>query len=103
MTPMHHRYLVPLLAVMLGASPAIAAYQAPARPAATEAGPAHRAPAPAARQAAPANPEEMSRYAAREAKNPDAKRFAGGHETVVYFGASALVVVLAVVLLIVLL
>jgi hypothetical protein len=100
---MHHRFLVPLVAVMLGASPAIAAYQAPARPIATEAEPAQRAPAPAARRAAPASPAEMSRYAAREANNSDAKRFAGGHETVVYFGASALVVVLAVVLLIVLL
>jgi hypothetical protein len=99
----HTRYLVPVLAVMLAASPAFAAYQAPSRPAATEAGSAHRAPVPAARRAAPASPREMTRYAAREAKSQDAKRFAGGHETVVYFGASAVVVVLAVVLLIVLL
>jgi hypothetical protein len=103
MTPTHTRYLVPLLAVMLSASPALAAYQAPARSPAPEAQAAQRAPAPAARRASPANPDEMSRYAAREAKNPDAKRFAGGHETVVYFSASAIVVVLVVVLLIVLL
>jgi hypothetical protein len=99
----HTRYLVPVLAVMLSASPAFAAYQTPSRPAATEAEPAHRAPAPAARRPAPASAKDMTRYAAREAKSEDAKRFAGGHETVVYFGASAVVVVLAVVLLIVLL
>jgi hypothetical protein len=103
MTPIHTRYIVPVLAVMLSASPAFAAYQAPSRVAGTEAGSAQRAPAPAARHAAPATPKEVSRYAAREAKAPDAKRFAGGHETVVYFGASAVVVVLAIVLLIVLL
>lgn len=100
---MHHRFLVPILAVMLCASPAFAAYQAPARPAGAEAGTAHRAPAPTARTPQPATPKEMSRYAARDAKSPDAKRFAGGHETVVYFGASAVAVVLLVVLLIVLL
>jgi hypothetical protein len=87
---------------MLSASPAMAAYQAP-RPAAAEVRSADRAQAPATRGAASASKNEMSRYAAREAKNPDAQRFAGGHETVVYFGASAVVVVLAVVLLIVLL
>lgn len=103
MTPKHCRFLVPILTLGLSSSPAFAAYQTPSRPAATEAGPAHRAPTPAARGAAPATPKEMSRYAAREAKSPDAKRFAGGHETVVYFGASAVAVVLLVVLLIVLL
>jgi hypothetical protein len=102
MTSIHNRFLVPVLAVMLSASPAFAAYQAPSRSPAADTG-AQRAPAPAARKPAPASPKEMSRYAAREARSPDAKRFAGGHETVVYFGASAVVVVLAVILLIVLL
>jgi hypothetical protein len=102
MTSTHSRYLVPLLAVMLSASPAFAAYQSSGRAAAEDPS-AQRAPAPATRKPAPASAKEMSRYAAREARNPDAKRFAGGHETVVYFGASAVVVVLAVVLLIVLL
>lgn len=99
---MHNRYLVPALALMLSASPAFAAYQAPSRPATAEARSAQRAPAPAADRAAPATPKDMKRYAAREAKSEDAKRFAGGHETVVYFGASAVAVALLVVLLIVL-
>jgi hypothetical protein len=102
MTPIQNRFLVPAVAVMLSASPAFAAYQAPSRSPAADAGAAQRAPAPAARKPASASPKEMARYAAREASSPDAKRFAGGHETVVYFGASAVVVVLLVVLLIVL-
>jgi len=56
-----------------------------------------------ARRPAPASSAERARYAARDAQSPNAKQYMGGHETVVYVGASAVVVVLAVVLLIVLL
>lgn len=97
---------VTVLATSLWASPAFSAPASIQRASpSAEATPRQRA-APQVAQTkrpAPASSADATRYAAKDAQAPDAKRYRGGHETAVYVSASAVAVVLAVVLLIVLL
>jgi hypothetical protein len=98
------------LTVALLGSPALAADPSRTPSHKTTVAPGQPSPAPVtpsptatgALRPTPATTSEAARYAAREAASPDAKKYQGGHETVVYVSASAVAVALAVVLLIIL-